>query len=74
MRFYDPNRDFDNHGLIYLIVTRSDISHAMGMVSKSMDAPHSVHYAAILRISDTSKAHFIMVSTLLGFLLSFMFI
>ena len=50
MRFYDPNRDFDNHGLIYLIVTRSDISHAMGMVSKSMDAPHSVHYADVLQI------------------------
>ena len=35
---------------IYLIVTRPDISHAMGMVSKFMDAPRSVHYAAILQI------------------------
>ena len=36
--------------LIYLTVTRLDISHAVGMVSKFMDAPRSVHYAAILRI------------------------
>ena len=34
--------------LIYLTVTRLDISHAMSMVSKFMDAPHSVHYAAVL--------------------------
>ena len=34
--------------LIYLIVTCSDISHTVGMVSKFMDAPRSVHYAAIL--------------------------
>ena len=36
--------------LIYLIITRPDISYAVGMVSKFMDAPRSVHYAAILRI------------------------
>ena len=36
--------------LIYLTVTRLDISHAVGMVSKFMDAPRSIHYAAILRI------------------------
>ncbi|XP_065637550.1 uncharacterized mitochondrial protein AtMg00810-like [Quercus suber] len=36
--------------LIYLTVTRLDISRAVGMVSKFMDAPRSVHYAAILRI------------------------
>ena len=36
--------------LIYLTVTRSDISHAVGMVSKFMDAPRSVHYVAVLRI------------------------
>ena len=34
--------------LIYLIVTCSDISHTVGVVSKFMDAPCSVHYAAIL--------------------------
>ena len=34
--------------LIYLIVTCSDISHTVGMVSKFMDASRSVHYAAIL--------------------------
>ena len=33
-----------------LTVTRPDISHAMGMVSKFMDAPRSVHYAAVLWI------------------------
>ena len=36
--------------LIYLTVTRPDISHAVGMVSKFMDAPHSVHYATVFRI------------------------
>ncbi|KAL5862148.1 hypothetical protein ACOSQ3_003431 [Xanthoceras sorbifolium] len=36
--------------LIYLTVTRPDISHVVGMVSKFMDAPRSVHYAAVLRI------------------------
>ena len=36
--------------LIYLIVTRPDISHAVGMVSKFMGAPRFVHYAAVLRI------------------------
>ena len=47
--------------LIYLIVSRSDILHAVGMVSKFMDAPHSVHYAAVLRILQYVKSHFIMV-------------
>ena len=36
--------------LIYLTVTRLDFSHAVGMVSKFMDAPRSVHYVAVLRI------------------------
>nr|XP_023914479.1 uncharacterized protein LOC112026040 [Quercus suber] len=36
--------------LIYLTITHPDISHAVGMVSKFMDAPHSVHYVAVLRI------------------------
>ena len=36
--------------LIYLTVTRPDILHAVVMVSKFMDAPRSVHYAAVLRI------------------------
>ena len=34
--------------LIYLTVTRLDISHAMGMVNKFMDAPCFVHYVAVL--------------------------
>ena len=36
--------------LIYLTITRLDISHVMGMISKFMDAPRSVHYAAVLWI------------------------
>ena len=36
--------------MIYLTVTRPDISHAVGMVSKFMDALHSVHYVDVLRI------------------------
>ena len=61
--------------LIYLTVTRPNISHAVGMVSKFMDAPCSIHYAAILRILHMSKAHFIMVCiTLLDLPSSFMLI
>ena len=37
-------------GLIYLTVTRPNISHIVGMVSKFMDALHSIHYAVVLRI------------------------
>ena len=36
--------------LIYLTITRPNISHAVGMVSKFMDAPRSVYYAVVLRI------------------------
>ena len=36
--------------LIYLTVTRLDISHAVGMISMFMGAPCSVHYAAVLWI------------------------
>ena len=36
--------------LIYFTVTRPNISHAMGMISKFMDAPHSIHYAIVLWI------------------------
>ena len=36
--------------LIYLTVTRPNISHAVGMVSKFMDASRSIHYAAILQL------------------------
>ena len=36
--------------LIYLTVTRPDILHVVGMVSKFMDAPRSIHYVAVLRI------------------------
>ena len=41
--------------LIYLTVTRSDISHAVGMVSKFMDVPRSVHYVVLLRILQYVK-------------------
>ena len=36
--------------MIYLIITRSDISHVMSMFSKFMDTSCSVHYVAILWI------------------------
>lgn len=36
--------------LIYLIVTRPDISYAVHLVSQFMSAPLSIHYAVILRI------------------------
>ena len=34
--------------LIYLTVTRPDISHTVGMVNEFMDAPRSIHYATVL--------------------------
>ena len=36
--------------LIYLTVTYLDISYAVGMVTKFMDAPRFVHYVAVLLI------------------------
>ena len=36
--------------LIYLTVTRLDISHVVGMVSKFMDALRSIHYATVLQV------------------------
>ena len=41
--------------LIYFTVTRPYISHAMGMASKFMDAPRSVHYVVVLRILQYVK-------------------
>ena len=41
--------------LIYLTITQPDNSHAVGMVSKFMDTPRSVHYAIILRILQYVK-------------------
>ena len=36
--------------LVYLIVTRPDISYAIHQVSQYLSAPRSTHYAAVLRI------------------------
>jgi hypothetical protein len=36
--------------LIYLTVTHSDLAYAVHLVSQFMSAPHSTHYAAVLRI------------------------
>ena len=36
--------------LIYLTITRPNISHVVGMVSKFMDASRSIHYATVFRI------------------------
>ena len=36
--------------LIYLIVTRLDISYAVHQVSQYMSVPQSTHYVAVLRI------------------------
>ena len=36
--------------LVYLTVTRSDISYAIHQVSQYLSAPRSTHYAAVLRI------------------------
>ncbi|KAL0405896.1 UNVERIFIED_CONTAM: Retrovirus-related Pol polyprotein from transposon RE2 [Sesamum latifolium] len=42
--------------LIYLTVTRPDISFAIGLVSQFMDKPRSVHWEAALRILKYIKA------------------
>ncbi|KAL0344087.1 UNVERIFIED_CONTAM: Retrovirus-related Pol polyprotein from transposon RE2 [Sesamum angustifolium] len=42
--------------LIYLTVTRPDISFAVGLVSQFMDKPRSVHWEAALRILKYIKA------------------
>ena len=36
--------------LVYLIVTRPDISYTVHQVSQYLSAPRSTHYAAVLRI------------------------
>jgi hypothetical protein len=36
--------------LVYLTVTRSDIAHAVYLVSQFLSAPHSTHYAAVIHI------------------------
>ena len=41
--------------LIYLTVTRPNISHVVGMVNKFVDAPHFVHYDTALRILQYVK-------------------
>ncbi|KAK4388463.1 Retrovirus-related Pol polyprotein from transposon RE2 [Sesamum angolense] len=43
--------------LIYLTVTRPDISFAVGLVSQFMDKPRSVHWEAALRILKYIKAY-----------------
>ncbi|XP_038983646.1 uncharacterized mitochondrial protein AtMg00810-like [Phoenix dactylifera] len=56
--------------LIYLTVTRPDISYAVTLVSQFMHAPRSTHYAAVLRILRYVKGtlfhglHFSAYSTL----------
>ncbi|KAL0358150.1 UNVERIFIED_CONTAM: Retrovirus-related Pol polyprotein from transposon RE2 [Sesamum calycinum] len=42
--------------LIYLTVTRPDISFAVGLVSQFMDKPRSIHWEAALRILKYIKA------------------
>ena len=41
--------------LVYLTVTRSDISYVVHQVSQYLSAPRSTHYAAVLRIFQYLK-------------------
>ena len=41
--------------LVYLTVTRSDISYVIHQVSQYLSAPRSTHYAAVLRIFQYLK-------------------
>uniref|UniRef100_A0A2N9IAW0 Reverse transcriptase Ty1/copia-type domain-containing protein n=1 Tax=Fagus sylvatica TaxID=28930 RepID=A0A2N9IAW0_FAGSY len=45
----------DIGSLVYLTVTRPDISYAVHIVSQFMAAPRSLHYAAVLRILQYLK-------------------
>jgi len=50
-RLSDPTRYRQIVGqLVYLCITRPDISHAVGIVSQFLDAPTTAHYTALLRI------------------------
>ena len=42
--------------MIYLIVTRSDITFVVGELSRFMHQLRKVHWTAVLRILDISKA------------------
>ena len=44
--------------LVYLILTRPDISYAVHQVSQYLSAPRSTHYAAVLRILRYLKGTF----------------
>ena len=44
--------------LVYLIVTRPDISYAVHQVSQYLSAPRSTHYATVLRILRYLKGTF----------------
>ena len=56
--------------LVYLTVTRPDISYAVHQVSQYLSAPRSTHYAAVLHILRYLKGTFSMVfSTQLSLLL-----
>ena len=44
--------------LVYLTVTRSDISYAVHQVSQYLSTPRSTHYAAVLRILRYLKGTF----------------
>jgi hypothetical protein len=51
--------------LIYLTITRPDISYAVHLVSQFMSAPRSTHYVVVLPILRYVKGHFISRSSLL---------
>ena len=56
--------------LIYLTVTRPDISYVVHQVSQYLSTPRSIHYAAVLRILRYLRALFSMAfSTQLSLLL-----
>ena len=58
--------------LVYLIVTRPDISYAVHQVSQYLSAPRSTHYATVLRILRYLKGtffHGIFYSTQSSFVL-----
>uniref|UniRef100_A0A2N9HQD7 Integrase catalytic domain-containing protein n=1 Tax=Fagus sylvatica TaxID=28930 RepID=A0A2N9HQD7_FAGSY len=51
--------------LVYLTVTRPDISYAVHIVSQFMAAPRSLHYAAVLPDSSVFERHLVSWSSLL---------
>jgi hypothetical protein len=58
--------------LVYLTITRSDIAHAVHILSQFVSAPTSVHYGHLLRVLRYGEPHLEAYSMIVIALLGFM--